>query len=138
MPEETRIQCIKLFLDKIPKFPLYVSEQDIQAQLDKHGRSVEDVIADYLTQLLKHAEKEMRDTYYDSMLKGTKRRYVLTVPAVWTDTAKRITRNAAARAGAVGDKVVMVTGMLQVQEPDFRRTVSGHELNIYARTNLFF
>ena len=106
---EPRIECIKLFLDKVPKFPDYVSPTDTQAQLDKHGRSVEDVIADYLTKLLKHAEAEMRDTYYSALLAGTKRQYVLTVPAVWSDRAKDLTMRAAKRAGATGE-VAMISG----------------------------
>lgn len=86
-----------------------MSVPDIERQLKKHGRTYEDVLADYLVQLMRHAESEMEAKNYAAMLKGTRRQYILTVPAVWSDSSKHITKSAAQRAGVTGD-VILLSG----------------------------
>lgn len=48
--------------------------------------------ADYMKAIFKHAMKEIEEESLDaSFLDGLEKRFVLTVPAVWSDKAKKMT-----------------------------------------------
>ncbi|TKA62967.1 hypothetical protein B0A49_11022 [Cryomyces minteri] len=98
-PEESRLRCIKLFLDRNQKLPHFVSPLDTAAQLRKCDKTVMDAVSDYLTQLYKHTMDTMTRRYGESFMAITKVEFVLTVPAVWSDAAKNATLQAAERAG---------------------------------------
>lgn len=92
-----------MFLDKNQPLPEYVSDQDILSQLQEHGRDIEDVVADYLTKLIDHAEQVLKARLPAEFLAKVKCLCVPTVPANWTDKAKHITLSALKRAGVTGD-----------------------------------
>lgn len=98
-PGESRLRCIKLFLDSNQKLPHFVSPLETAAQLRKYDRTVHDAVTDYLTQLYKHTMDTLRKRYGETFLSLTKVQFVLTVPAVWSDAAKNATLRAAERAG---------------------------------------
>lgn len=98
-PEESRLRCIKLFLDRNQKLPHFVSPLDTAAQLRKCGRTVIDAITDYLRKIYLHTIETMTRRYGEGFMKSTKIDFVLTVPAVWSDAAKNATLQAAERAG---------------------------------------
>ncbi|KAI9869355.1 MAG: hypothetical protein M1813_000144 [Trichoglossum hirsutum] len=98
-PEEPRLRCIKLFLDRNQKLPHFVSPLETAAQLRKYDRNVMDAVSDYLTQLYKHTMDTLTRRYGESFISTTKVEFVLTVPAVWSDAAKNATLVAAERAG---------------------------------------
>ncbi|KAI9682681.1 MAG: hypothetical protein M1829_006668 [Trizodia sp. TS-e1964] len=98
-PEEPRLRCIKLFLDRNQKLPHFVSPLETAAQLRKYDRNVMDAVSDYLTQIYKHTMETLTRRYGESFMAITKVEYVLTVPAVWSDAAKNATLHAAERAG---------------------------------------
>lgn len=98
-PEEPRLRCIKLFLDRNQKLPHFVSPLDTAAQLRKCDRTVMDAVSDYLGQLYKHTMETLTRRYGESFMATTKVEFVLTVPAVWSDAAKNATLQAAERAG---------------------------------------
>ncbi|KAI9805455.1 MAG: hypothetical protein M1825_000706 [Sarcosagium campestre] len=98
-PEESRLRCIKLFLDRNQKLPHFVSPLETAAQLRKYNRNVMDAVADYLTQIYKHTMDTLTRRYGESFMSMTKVEFVLTVPAVWSDAAKNATLQAAERAG---------------------------------------
>lgn len=50
-PDESRLRCIKLFLDRSQKLPFYVSHHDTAAQLRRFNKNVVDAVGDYLTQI---------------------------------------------------------------------------------------
>lgn len=58
-----------------------------------------DGVSDYLTQLYKHTMETLTRRYGESFMAITKVQFVLTVPAVWSDSAKHATLQAAERAG---------------------------------------
>lgn len=62
-----------------------------------------DAISDYLTQLYKHTMETLTRRYGESFMSMTKVEFVLTVPAVWSDSAKNATLQAAEKAG-MGNK----------------------------------
>lgn len=98
-PEDSRLRCIKLFLDRNQKLPHFVSREETAAQLRKYDRNVMDAVSDYLTQIYKHTMSTLTKRYGESFLAITKIDFVLTVPAVWSDAAKNATLQAAERAG---------------------------------------
>lgn len=98
-PEDSRLRCIKLFLDRNQKLPHFVSPLDTAAQLRKCGRTVMDAIADYLKKIYEHTMETMTRRYGEGFMKSTKVEFVLTVPALWSDAAKNATLQAAERAG---------------------------------------
>ncbi|ROT43734.1 actin-like ATPase domain-containing protein [Sodiomyces alkalinus F11] len=98
-PEESRIRCIKLFLDRSQKLPFYVSPQDTAAQLRHFDKNVVDAVSDYLTQIHAHTMDTLTRRYGESFMASTKVDWVLTCPAVWSDAAKNTTLLAAERAG---------------------------------------
>lgn len=98
-PEESRLRCIKLFLDRNQKLPHFVSPLETAAQLRKCDRTVMDAVTDYLTKVYQHTMETMTRRYGEGFIKSTKVDFVLTVPAVWSDAAKNATLQAAERAG---------------------------------------
>jgi hypothetical protein len=98
-PEESRLRCIKLFLDRNQKLPHFVSPLDTAAQLRKYDRTVMDAVSDYLTCIYKHTMDTLTRRYGETFMSMTKVEFVLTVPAVWSDSAKNATLQAAERAG---------------------------------------
>jgi hypothetical protein len=98
-PEESRLRCMKLFLDRAQKLPFYVSPKDTATQLKKYNKNVVDAVSDYLTEIYKHTMDTLTRRYGEVFMKTTKVEWVLTCPAVWSDTAKNTTLQAAERAG---------------------------------------
>ncbi|KAK3063327.1 hypothetical protein LTR53_018954, partial [Teratosphaeriaceae sp. CCFEE 6253] len=98
-PEETRLRCIKLFLDRNQKLPHFVSPLETAAQLRKCERTVMDAVSDYLTKIYEHTMETLNRRYGESFVNSTPVEFVLTVPAVWSDAAKNATLQAAERAG---------------------------------------
>ncbi|QIW97193.1 hypothetical protein AMS68_002711 [Peltaster fructicola] len=98
-PEEQRLRCIKLFLDRNQKLPHFVSPLETAAQLRRSDATVMDAVSDYLTKIYDHTIETLTRRYGESFMKTTKIEFVLTVPAVWSDAAKNATLQAAERAG---------------------------------------
>lgn len=98
-PEETRLRCIKLFLDKNHKLPHFVSPLETAAQLRKYEKTVMEAVTDYLSQIHKHTMETLTKRYGETFMSMTKVQFVLTVPAVWSDSAKDATLKAAEKAG---------------------------------------
>ncbi|USP80915.1 uncharacterized protein yc1106_08189 [Curvularia clavata] len=98
-PEETRLRCIKLFLDRNQKLPPYVSPLETAAQLRKYNKTVMEAASDYLSQIYKHTMETLTRRYGETFISLTKIEFVLTVPAVWSDSAKDATLKAAEQAG---------------------------------------
>jgi len=98
-PEEPRLRCIKLFLDRNQKLPPFVSPLSTAAQLRKCERTVMDAVSDYLTKIYEHTMETLQRRYGETFISQTPVEFVLTVPAVWSDAAKNATLQAAERAG---------------------------------------
>ena len=98
-PEESRLRCVKLFLDRNQKLPHFVSPLETAAQLRKCNRTVMDAVSDYLTKIYEHTMETLTRRYGESFMNSTEVDFILTVPAVWSDAAKNATLQAAERAG---------------------------------------
>ena len=64
-----------------------------------YNTSAEKLVQDYLIALRKHAEQILRYKLPQSALHSTPIEYVITVPAVWSDSAQAKTRVCAEKAG---------------------------------------
>ena len=102
-PEDTSLRCIKLLLDQRQTLPSWVTSDSLFDQLQSSGKTPVRAVADYLTELHAIAIKEMTRRFGQQMMLTTRIEYVLTVPAVWSDSAKNATLQAAEKAG-MGNK----------------------------------
>jgi molecular chaperone DnaK (HSP70) len=74
------------------------------------GKTPVDFAADYLTRVVLHLTTEVLPSRYgDTFLQRQQISYVITVPAIWSDKAKELTRRAAIRAGIAEDKLTLIT-----------------------------
>ena len=65
---------------------------------------------DYLTRVVHHLTKEVLPSRYgESFLQNQQISYVITVPAIWSDKAKDLTRQAAIAAGIPRKKLTLIT-----------------------------
>src|SRR5271156_3255918 len=73
-------------------------------------RSAVEVTGDFLTQLNRYLETEaLPNAFGAGFLAAQSKLYVMTVPAIWSDRAKDLTRQAAARAGIPKERLILVT-----------------------------
>lgn len=76
---------------------------------DLPSKKAVDYAADFLTQVHEFCMNEYMPTKFsDEFLKTQKISYVITVPAMWTDRAKELTRQAAQRAGIERRKLMLI------------------------------
>jgi molecular chaperone DnaK (HSP70) len=69
-----------------------------------------DVTADYLTLVNRYVEDTaFSDEFGKEFLTAQRKIYVITVPAIWSDRAKNLTRQAASKAGIPEEKLLLVT-----------------------------
>jgi molecular chaperone DnaK (HSP70) len=72
-------------------------------------KSPVDFAGDYLTFVHKFVKDEFLPKQFSNVfLKNQQISYVITVPAIWTDAAKALTRQAALKAGIPGHKLVFI------------------------------
>ncbi|KAK5636412.1 hypothetical protein RRF57_012125 [Xylaria bambusicola] len=95
---EDKVIGLKLLLDPDQKRPYWIPT-DPHAEIAKLPKPVVEVAADYIKAIFQQALSEVEKGYLPGFLDGFKKQYVLTVPAVWSDTAKAMTERAARRAG---------------------------------------
>jgi hypothetical protein len=76
-----------------------VSPLETAAQLRKYDKTVMEAVSDYLAQIYKHTMETLTRRYGETFMSLTKVQFVLTVPAVWSDSAKDATLKAAEKAG---------------------------------------
>jgi molecular chaperone DnaK (HSP70) len=108
---------MKLFLDPKQEIPAYISKTDMHEQLKKSKKNAEAAVADYLTEMFKHARNMLVRRYGEYFISTTKISVVLTVPAVWSDAAKDATLRAAQQAGSAA-KFSMAKQLTLISEPE--------------------
>jgi hypothetical protein len=81
-PEEPRLRCVKLFLNRSQKLPFYVSPKETATQLKRFNKNVVDAVSDYLTEVYKHTMDTLTQRYSEAFMSTTKVEFVLTCPAV--------------------------------------------------------
>jgi molecular chaperone DnaK (HSP70) len=129
-PDEPRFQFFKLDLNEnrgyeasfvAKKYPDAMSKQPTA-----QDRSAQEMTTDYLRVLHKHSHAYMSTKYGKGVLATTAIQYVLTVPAMWSDKSKELTRSCAIAAG-FGTKIHLIS------EPEAAVT---HALDAIRNSNL--
>lgn len=85
-----KLEGIKLLLDPDQTTPLYVPAQRTADELAKLGKPAVDVASDYIGAIYRYGLEQIKSSnleYYEMQNK----KFVLTVPAVWSDKAKDLT-----------------------------------------------
>jgi hypothetical protein len=88
-----KIEAIKLLLDPDQETPLYVPASNTKAELQKLGKPAVEVAADFIGAIYKHAMSKIEAKIPKDYLQLCQKKFVLTVPAVWSDKAKNTTLN---------------------------------------------
>jgi hypothetical protein len=88
-----KIIGIKLLLDPDMKRPLFdtAGATETKAQLAKLGKPPVDIASDYISAIYKHAIEVISGTVPEGYLDLLDKRFVMSVPAVWSDKAKDTT-----------------------------------------------
>ncbi|KAL2003822.1 hypothetical protein VTN02DRAFT_2039 [Thermoascus thermophilus] len=93
-----KIEGIKLLLDPEQPRPFYVPN-GTEAEIDRLKNDVVKITSDDMRAIHQHALKEIDTAYLAGYIESYKKRYVISVPAVWSDKAKNLTLQAARNAG---------------------------------------
>jgi molecular chaperone DnaK (HSP70) len=85
------LEGIKLLLVPSQLQPLFVPAQDAKRILLKLGKPPIDIAADYIGALYKHGLEHIEKTHLRDYVQMHQKKFVLTVPADWSDKAKDAT-----------------------------------------------
>jgi len=107
----------KLLLDGKTKFTMH-DDKSLETRNTQEGylrlppdKSAVDVVTDYLCEVNKFMLAELEKTLSPELVKVTPFEFWFTVPAIWSDRAKDLTRRAALKAGfgkRPGDQIFMI------------------------------
>lgn len=89
--KHAKIEGMKLLLDPGQETPLYIPETNTAAELKKLGKPATDVVTDYITAIYKHALNRIETKIPAEYLKMCQKKFVVTVPAVWSAKAMNAT-----------------------------------------------
>lgn len=105
---QTPLRYLKLLLDPRQHLPHFVSKDRLQEQLRRLNKTPTEAVSHYLSLLHNKAKEALVRHYGRTMAESTTIDFVLTVPAVWSDTAKDATLKAAKKAG-LGPNLQMIS-----------------------------
>jgi molecular chaperone DnaK (HSP70) len=86
-----KLEGIKLLLDPDQPTPLYVPATNTRKNLLKLGKTPVDVASDYIGALYRHALAKITLAFPKDYVEMQQKKFVVTVPAVWSDKAKDLT-----------------------------------------------
>lgn len=99
MVEQASLRWFKILLEPDHKYAKTVQEvADANKMLEDMNKSPQDVAADYLQMLWKYTQEDIRK-HKSSGWNDQATKVVITVPAMWSETAKLRTKRAAEAAG---------------------------------------
>ncbi|KAL8856126.1 MAG: hypothetical protein Q9178_007251 [Gyalolechia marmorata] len=116
-----KIENVKLLLDPGQETPLYLPEPNIAAEKKKLPKPAVDVVSDYLTAVYKHALKQIKTKVPAEYLKMCQKKFVVTVPAVWSSRAMDATRQAV-------EKLAGIHPVFVIKEPEAAALYTLHML----------
>ncbi|KAK6332134.1 hypothetical protein TWF718_002668 [Orbilia javanica] len=105
------IRWTKLLLDS--DYTKLVPEAQEASRKLPHNKAVIELVTDYLSALRAHITETLIAVYGPTFLKRSVLKYILTVPAIWSEKAKEIHLEAAGKAG-YGNKEELVL----ISEPE--------------------
>lgn len=95
------IEGIKLLLDPDQEQPIYIPQSNTKNELKRLGKPPLEVAADYIGAIYKHAMSRIEAKVPLDYLHMCQKRFVVSVPAVWSDkamdTTLKVTRSSRSR-----------------------------------------
>ena len=85
------VQGVKLLLDPDQSRPIYLPESTAKSDFRQLGKPAVDVAADFIGAMYRHAMSKIESKMPKEYLDMCQKKFVLTVPAVWSDKAKDAT-----------------------------------------------
>jgi len=104
-----KYQWFKLELD--PNLRNTLARRYPKTAIQPKPEDVEKLITDYLRVLREHADGRIKASFAglgDALLRRVPWEYIITVPAVWPETAQNTTRKCAAQAGMASSNPVQI------------------------------
>lgn len=137
-----RVSRFKLMLDEKNVHTQHIREElsAVLARLKKARfiRKESDVIVDYLTELLKHAKKQL---HREGLTDGSRIEFVMCVLALWPSKTCRTTQialsEAVRRAGLVSNQDARVDDIFIVSEPEAAASCVLEEVNSQIKVSAF-
>lgn len=86
-----KIEAFKLLLDPSLKQPLYTSAVAVQKELNRLKKTAADATRDFMRSLCQWALSHIEDRHSADYFEISTLRFVLSIPAVWPEKAKRDT-----------------------------------------------
>ena len=123
--EEERHKWFKLDLDRSQTWhmPAWTDECSPRKALPP-GYNAEKLITDYLTALREHTNRCLRWKVPNTALQMTETEYIITTPAIWSESAQAKTRSCATKAGMGKDDRIQI-----ISEPEAAATYALYNLN---------
>ncbi|KAF4554715.1 Hsp70 protein-like protein 2 [Elsinoe fawcettii] len=108
MPSEDAVEFFKLGLDAGQPLPDGLTHKKIKRQCARAGKTVEGVVVAFLAKIHETVttSKDLEARFTKQLLFTAKLEWILTVPAIWTDSAKDIMSRAAQKAGMVDAMII--------------------------------
>ncbi|TGO15998.1 hypothetical protein BTUL_0033g00360 [Botrytis tulipae] len=88
---EHLIHGIKLLLDPTQEMPSYISASTFRRDLERLGKPAVEVAADFIGAMYEHAMERIMASWPEDYVQDCQKKFVLSVPAVWSDRAKDLT-----------------------------------------------
>lgn len=85
------VQGVKLLLDPDQPRPIYLPESTAKSDIKRLVKPPVDVAADFIRAIYQHAMTKIESQIPAGYLRMCQKKFVLSVPAVWSDKAKDIT-----------------------------------------------
>ncbi|KAI1181658.1 actin-like ATPase domain-containing protein [Nemania serpens] len=101
---------------------------DAKQLLDKIGKTAVQVVGEYLKVMWRHTLNQISNAKGQELINGMPIHVVLTVPAIWTDYARKRMREAAALAGIFEHRVAGQTILPFISEPEAAAVATIPEL----------
>ncbi|KAK0648651.1 putative hsp70 protein [Cercophora newfieldiana] len=112
---------IKLLLDPSQERPLYLPTGNLQRDIRKLPKKPVNVAADFIHAIYQHALTEITKMVPQGYMSLCQKKFVLSVPAVWSDAAKQATLEAAKMAG--------IFPVTLIKEPEAAALYTLHSLD---------
>lgn len=121
-PKADPFRWFKLLLADSDQLPAYLKASDelekVRKRLEKEGLDPVEAVAKYLRQLWIHTLDEVTSALGRHTVEESFFQIVLTIPAIWRDTAREKMRNAAGKAGLLDSRPIGPTALTLISEPE--------------------
>lgn len=106
--KHTKIEGIKLLLDPEQEIPIYLPQTNTAQELGKLNKPVVEVVGDYIAAIYTHALGRIESKVPADYLHMCQKKYVVSVPAVWSDKAKDTTLKVSHLCGDESELMALV------------------------------